>query len=74
MRLMSHPQVYKRCIKNTGLNHTCKLLWTEVCIAYSFLFFPQFDGRFVLLEFMTPIGINFLVIIGFGRSSTSELN
>lgn len=42
-------------------------------ITYCLLFLPRFHGRFVFFKFVTPVRVNFLIVIAFVRWCTSGL-
>lgn len=46
-------------------------LGIHIIITYSLLLLPRLHGRFVFLEFVTPVGVNFLIVIAFVRWRTS---
>lgn len=40
-------------------------------LTYRFLFLPELHCRFVLFKLVTPIGVNFLIVVAFLRGSAS---
>ena len=43
-------------------------------LTYRLPFLPHLHGRFVFLEFVTPVGVNFLIVVAFiwGSASVRE--